>query len=53
MAVQERRHWKPITDEAPADPIEELRLGNPRPHVLTAYERSHEQYGELYKQVAN
>jgi len=41
-----------VIEEALTDLLEKRRLGKSRAHVPTACERSHEQYGELYKKLA-
>jgi len=51
-AEKEGRQLPSVIEEALADLLEKRRLGKPRPHVLAAYERSHEQYAELYKKLA-
>ena len=52
VAEKEGRQLQSIIEEALTDLLEKRRMGKPRSHVLTAYERSHEQYGELYKKLA-
>ena len=52
VAEKEGRQVQSVIGEALTDLLEKRHLGKPRSHVLTAYERSHEQYGELYKKLA-
>ena len=52
VAEKEGRQLQSVIEEALTDLLEKRRLGKPRSHVLTAYECSHEKYGELYKKLA-
>lgn len=52
IADKEGRQLQSLIEEALMDLLEKRRLGKPRPHVLAAYQRSHEPYGELYKKLA-
>jgi hypothetical protein len=52
IAEKEGRQLQSVVEEALTDLLEKRRLGKPRSHVLSAYERSHERYSELYKKLA-
>jgi len=52
VAEREGRPLQSVIQEALPDLLEKRRLGKPRSHVLSAYERSHERYSELYKKLA-
>jgi hypothetical protein len=52
IAQQEGRQIQALIDEALGDLIEKRKATRPRAHVMDAYLRSHETYGELYKQLA-
>jgi hypothetical protein len=52
VAEREGRQLQSVIQEALTDLLEKRRLGKPRSHVLSAYERSHERYSELYKKLA-
>ena len=52
VAEREGRQLQSLIDEALTDLLEKRRPGQPRSHVLTAYARSHGQYGDLYKKLA-
>lgn len=52
IAQSEGRQLQALIDEALADLIEKRRQGRPRPHVMTAYQASHEKFGTLYKKLA-
>ena len=52
VAEKEGRQLESLIDEALTDLLEKRRLGQSRSQVLTAYERSREQYGDLYKKLA-
>lgn len=52
LAEKEGRQLQALVDEALADLLEKRRTGRPRTHVMDAYQRSHERYGELYKKLA-
>ena len=52
LAEKEGRQLQSLVEEALEDLIEKRRLGRPRSHVMEAYRRSHDTYGELYKKLA-
>ncbi len=52
LAEKEGRQLQSLVEEALTDLLEKRRVGRPRAHVLAAYDRSHEAYGELYKKLA-
>jgi hypothetical protein len=52
IAESEGRQIQSLMDEALADLVEKRKNGRPRPHVMNAYQRSHEAFGELYKKLA-
>ena len=52
LASTEGRQLQSLIDEALADLLEKHRQGRPRARVLAAYLRSHEDYAELYKKLA-
>ncbi|MGI8840889.1 MAG: hypothetical protein ACR2F8_08955 [Caulobacteraceae bacterium] len=52
LAEAEGRQFQSLMDEALADLIEKRKQSRPRAHVMAAYGRSHETYGELYKKLA-
>ena len=52
IAEKEGRQLQSVVEEALIDLLEKRRLGKPRAHVMTAYQRSHEPFGELYKKLA-
>ena len=52
IAEKEGRQLQSLIEEAVTDLLEKRRLGKPRPHVLEAYQRSHDSYRELYKKLA-
>ncbi len=52
LAEKEGRQLQALVDEALADLIEKRKNANPRAHVMNAYLGSHEQYGTLYKKLA-
>lgn len=52
LAQQEGRQIQALVDEALADLIEKRKRGRARPHVMAAYQGSHEKYGELDKKLA-
>ena len=51
LAQQEGRQIQSLIDEALADLIEKRKAAKPRPHVMSAHLASHEEYGELYKNL--
>jgi hypothetical protein len=52
IAQDEGRQLQALVDEALADLIEKRRNTRPRPHVMSAYHASHEQYATLYGKLA-
>lgn len=52
IAQSEGRQLQALVDEALADLIEKRNQARPRPHVMTAYQASHDTYGNLYKKLA-
>lgn len=52
IAEKEGRQLQSVVEEALTDLLEKRRLGKPRAHVMSAYQRSHEPFGELYKKLA-
>lgn len=52
IARVEGRQLQALVDEALTDLIEKRRQARPRPHVMTAYQASHDSYGSLYKKLA-
>ena len=52
IAEKEGRQLQSIVEEALTDLLEKRRLGKPRSHVMSAYQRSHGPFGELYKKLA-
>jgi hypothetical protein len=52
LAHSESRQLQALVDEALTDLIEKRRNTRPRPHVMSAYDASHEQYAELYRKLA-
>lgn len=52
LAHSEGRQLQALVDEALADLIEKRRSTRPRPHVMSAYEASHERFAELYRKLA-
>ena len=52
IAEAEGRQLQSLMDEALSDLLEKRRQSRPRAHVMTAYQRSHDPYGELYKKLA-
>jgi hypothetical protein len=52
LAANEGRQIQALIEEALTDLLEKRRLGKPRSHVMDAYQRSHDRYGELYKKLA-
>lgn len=52
MAEKEGRHIQSLVEEALSDLIKKRRPGAARSHVMAAYGRSHDKYGELYKKLA-
>jgi hypothetical protein len=52
LAKSEGRQLQALVDEALADLLEKRKQGRPRAHVMAAYQASHEQFGPLYKKLA-
>ncbi len=52
LAEAEGRQLQSLIEEALADLLEKRRQTRPREHVMAAYQRSHDTYGELYKKLA-
>jgi hypothetical protein len=52
LAEKEGRQIQALIEEALTDLLEKRRLGKARSHVMDAYQRSHDRYGELYKKLA-
>lgn len=52
LAHSEGRQLQALVDEALADLIEKRRNTRPRPHVMSAYEASHERFADLYRKLA-
>ena len=52
LAHSEGRQLQALVDEALADLIEKRRKTRPRPHVMSAYDLSHERFAELYRKLA-
>jgi len=52
LAESEGRQIQALVDEALADLVEKRRQAKPRAHVMTAYQASHEKFGDLYKKLA-
>jgi len=52
LAAQEGRQLQSLVEEALADLLEKRKQAEPRAHVMAAYRKSIENYGELYKKLA-
>jgi hypothetical protein len=52
LAREEGRQLQALVDEALSDLVEKHRNARPRPHVMGAYQGSHEKFGSLYKKLA-
>jgi len=52
IAEAEGRQLQSLVDEALADLIEKRKKERPRSHVMSAYQRSHDAFAELYKKLA-
>jgi hypothetical protein len=52
LAHSEGRQLQALVDEALGDLIEKRKNTRPRPHVISAYNASHERYAELYRRLA-
>ena len=52
FAQSEGRHLQALVNEAFADYIERRHQQRARPHVMAAYEGSHERYSPVYQKLA-
>ncbi|MBV2183951.1 MAG: hypothetical protein KUL88_05340 [Rhizobium sp.] len=52
IAQSEGRQIQALVDEALSDLIEKRKQSRPRPHVMAAYQASHEKFAPLYKKLA-
>ncbi|WP_374764484.1 hypothetical protein [Yunchengibacter salinarum] len=52
IAESEGRQLQALVGEALEDLIEKRKQARPRPHVMTAYQASHDSYASLYKKLA-
>ena len=52
LAEQEHRPIQSLVEEAIKAPIEQRRQSSDRPHVMSAYQKSHARYAPLYKKLA-
>ena len=52
LAKQEGRPIQALVEEALAALIEQRRQGTVRPHVMSAYRKSHARHAPLYKKLA-
>lgn len=52
LVKKEGQPLEALIEEALVDLLAKRRLDRPRAHVITAYQRSHAQYRELYKKLA-
>ena len=52
LAKSEGRQIQALVEEAIAVMIEDHRQGRARPHVMSAYQKSHARYAPLYKKLA-
>jgi hypothetical protein len=52
IAENEGRRIQSLVEEALVDLLEKRRSEPPRSHVMSAYRRSRDRYGELYKKLA-
>lgn len=52
LAKSEGRQLQALVDEAFADLLEKRRQDRARPHVMQAYQASHERFGSLYEKLA-
>lgn len=52
LAREEGRQIQALVDEALADLLEKRRQTRARPHVIAAYQASHQRFGTLYKKLA-
>lgn len=52
LAKSEGRQLQALVDEAFADLLEKRRRDRARPHVMQAYQASHDWFGSLYEKLA-
>ncbi|MFP4147290.1 MAG: hypothetical protein ACLFSI_06205 [Halorhodospira sp.] len=52
LAQREGRHLQALVNEALADYVERKHQQRARPHVMAAYEASHERYASVYEKLA-
>jgi hypothetical protein len=52
LAQLEGRQLQSLVDEALCDLLEKRKQSRPRDYVMTAYQRSHDTFGGLYKKLA-
>ncbi len=52
LAQREGRHLQALVNEAFADYVERKHQQRARPHVMAAYEASHERYASVYEKLA-
>jgi len=52
LAREEGQKLESLVEEALSDLIEKHKQNRARPHVITAYEASHERFATLYKKLA-
>jgi hypothetical protein len=52
LARSEGRQLQTLVEEALAGLVEQRRQARPRPHVMAAYEASHERFASLYETLA-
>ena len=53
LAEQERRPMQALVEEAIAALIEQRRQGAARPHVISAYQKSHDRFAPLFRKLAD
>lgn len=52
LASDEGRQIQAIVEEAFSELLERRRQESPRPHVMKAYNKSHDKYASLYEKLA-
>ena len=52
LAKKEGRQVQSLVDEALIDLLDKHKHARPRSHVMAAYQASHQQFGPLYKKLA-
>jgi len=52
LAQSEGRHLQALVNEAFADYVERRHQQRARPHVMAAYEGSHDRYASVYEKLA-